>query len=85
MVPGMIQRVNDQSDMTVFTAPPSADDMMISSLAADIKTTKKAKDISLLRDLKDFKVQAKDIEKELSELYMGLSTIEDRKSKTKPS
>ncbi len=84
-VPGMIQRARDQSDMTVFTAPPSADDVMISSLAADIKTTKKAKDISLLRDLKDFKVQAKDIEKELSELYMGLSTIEDRKSKTKPS
>jgi len=85
MVPGMIQRVGDRSDMTVFTAPPSADDVMISSLAADIKTTKKAKDISLLRDLKDLKVPAKDIEKELSELYIGLSTIEDRKSKTKPS
>jgi hypothetical protein len=76
---------DDQSDMTVFTAPVSADDRMISSLADVIKTTKKTKDISLLRELKDFKVPAKDIEKELSDLYQGLDMVSERKNKTKPS
>jgi hypothetical protein len=70
--------------MTVFTAPVSADDRIISSLVDVIKTTKKTKDMSLLRELKDFKAPAKDIEKELSELYQGLDTISDRKGKTKP-
>jgi hypothetical protein len=87
--PPVVSRVSlpkdDQADMTVFTAPVSADDRMISSLADIIKTTKKTKDISLLRELKDFKVPAKDIEKELSELYEGLNTVSDRKGKTKPS
>jgi len=75
---------DDQHDMTVFTAPVSADDRIISSLVDVIKTTKKTKDMSLLRELKDFKAPAKDIEKELSDLYQGLDTISDRKNKTKP-
>jgi hypothetical protein len=87
--PPVISRVSlkkdDHSDMTVFTAPVSADDRMISSLADAIKTTKKTKDISLLRELKDFRVPAKDIEKELSDLYQGLDMISERKNKTKPS
>jgi hypothetical protein len=87
--PPVISRVSlkkdDHSDMTVFTAPVSADDRMISSLADAIKTTKKTKDLSLLRELKDFKVPAKDIEKELSDLYQGLDMISERKNKTKPS
>jgi cell division protein FtsB len=71
--------------MTVFTAPVSADDRIISSLADALKTTKKVKDISLLRELKDFSAPAKDIEKELSDLYQGLDMISERKNKIKPS
>jgi hypothetical protein len=86
--PPVVSRVSlkkdDQHDMTVFTAPVSADDRIISSLVDVIKTTKKTKDMSLLRELKDFKAPAKDIEKELSDLYQGLDTISDRKGKTKP-
>jgi hypothetical protein len=84
-VPGMNQNAGDLTDMTVFTAPVSEDDLMIRSLAADIKITKKAKDVSLLRELKDYKAPAKKIEEELSDLYAGLNKISDKKSKIKPS
>ena len=39
---------------------------MLSSLASDIKYVKKEQNVSLLRELKDFKAPATDIEKELS-------------------
>jgi hypothetical protein len=84
-VPGMNQNAGDLTDMTVFTAPVSEDDMMVRSLAADIKIARKTKDVSLLRELKDYKAPAKKIEEELSDLYSGLNKISDKKSKIKPS
>jgi hypothetical protein len=84
-VPGMNRNAGDLTDMTVFTAPVSEDDMMIRSLAADIKIARKTKDVSLLRELNDYKAPAKKIEEELSDLYSGLKKISDKKSKIKPS
>jgi hypothetical protein len=77
-VPGMNQNAGDLTDMTVFTTPVSADDLLVSSLAADIKIAKKARDVSLLRELKDYKAPAKKIEEELSDLYAALSAASDK-------
>lgn len=74
-----------QSDMAIFTAPVSADDEMVRSLASDAKTTKKAKDASLLRELKDYNAPATDIEGELNEIFSELNATGDKKTKTKPS
>lgn len=74
-----------QQDMAIFTAPVSADDEMVRSLASDAKTTKKAKDASLLRELKDFNAPAKDIEGELNEIFSELNAAGDKKTETKPS
>lgn len=61
---------NDQSDISSFAAggSPGSDEDMLSSLASDIKQVKKEKDVSLLRELKDFKAPATDIEQELQEM-----------------
>jgi hypothetical protein len=60
----------DKTDMSSFAAGTAAgsDDDMLSSLASDIKQVKKENDVSLLRELKDFKAPATDIEKELLEM-----------------
>ena len=85
-IPGLNPRAMEQSDMAVFTAPPSADDEMVSSLATDMKVAKKTKDTSLLRELKEIKAPgAKEIEEELSDLYSGLNAFSDKKNKTKLS
>ncbi len=86
LVPGMHPRAGEPADMTVFTTPVSADDEMVSSIAADIRIAKKKRDVSLLRELKEIKPPgAKEIEEELSDLYLGLSAVADKKSKTKLS
>jgi hypothetical protein len=74
-----------QQDMAIFTAPESADDEMVRSLASDAKTTKKGKDASLLRELKDFNAPATDIEGELNEIFSELNASADKKTKTKIS
>jgi len=74
-----------QQDMAIFTAPVSADDEMVRSLASDAKTTKKAKDSSLLRELKDFNAPATDIEGELNEIFSELNAAAEKKTKTKTS
>ncbi|MGB8219269.1 MAG: hypothetical protein WCE46_02665 [Methanoregula sp.] len=65
----------DKTDMSSFAAGNAAgsDDDMLSSLASDIKQVKKEKDVSLLRELKDFKAPATDIEKELLEMSEQLN------------
>jgi hypothetical protein len=58
---------NQTEDMSSFAAGTAtgSDEDMLSSLASDIKHVKKEQDVSLLRELKDFKAPATDIEKEL--------------------
>ncbi|MFA5236692.1 MAG: hypothetical protein WC362_02420, partial [Methanoregula sp.] len=65
----------DQSDMSSFASGTSigSDEDMLSSLASDIKQVKKEQDVSLLRDLKDFRAPATDIEKELLEMSEQLN------------
>jgi hypothetical protein len=65
-----------QTDMSSFAAGTAtgSDDDMLSSLASDIKHVTKEQDISLLRELKDFKAPATDIEKELLEMSEHLNT-----------
>ncbi|HVP96161.1 hypothetical protein [Methanoregula sp.] len=66
----------DSSDISSFAAGTAqgSDDDMLSSLATDIKQVKKEKDVSLLRELKDFKAPATDIEKELSDISEQMNT-----------
>ena len=80
---------DDQSDISSFAAGTAtgSDDDMLSSLATDIKQVKKEKDISLLRELKDFKAPATDIEKELSDISEQMNTAVSKgaKKRTQPA
>ncbi|WAC04112.1 MAG: hypothetical protein OS112_06470 [Methanoregula sp.] len=73
-----------QTDMAIFTAPVSADDEMVRSLASDVKTAKKTRDAGLLRELKGFNAPAEDIEGELNEIFSELNAAADKKTKIKP-
>ena len=54
------------ADMSAFAKGASgSDEDMLSSLAADVKHVKIERNLSLIRDLKDFKAPAKEIEDEL--------------------
>jgi hypothetical protein len=78
---GSGSRGSDQSEMAAFAAAASGDDDLISSLTAEIKTVKKDQDISLLRDLKDFRAPGATIEAELNELYTTLNSAAEKQKK----
>lgn len=59
------------------------DEDLLSSIASDVKTVKKEKDISLLRELKDFKAPASQIEDELKGMFDQISTAPAKKDKDK--
>ena len=66
-------QVSLQSDISSFAKGASgSDEDLLSSLASDVKHVKKEKNLSLLRDLKDFKAPATEIEDELKETYERL-------------
>ncbi|HNX17340.1 MAG TPA: hypothetical protein PKM50_03315 [Methanoregula sp.] len=67
----------EQTDMSAFAAgtAPGSDEDMLSSLAADIKQVKKEADVSLLRELKDFKAPATDIETDLKDIAEQLNAL----------
>jgi hypothetical protein len=59
-----------RSDISSFAKGVSGgDDDLLSSLASDVKQVKKERNLSLLRELKDFKAPATSIEDELKETY----------------
>jgi len=61
---------SSRSDISSFAKGASgSDDDLLSSLASEVKQVKKERNLSLLRDLKDFKVPATSIEDELKETY----------------
>jgi hypothetical protein len=61
--------ISTHQDMASFASGASGSDAdMLSSLASDVKFVAKEKNISLLRDLSDFKAPASEIESELQEL-----------------
>jgi hypothetical protein len=73
--------VSTQADMAAFAGGSGGDDDMLSSLAADVKHVKKEQDISLLRELKDFRAPATDIEKELGGMYERMNLAQQTKKK----
>jgi hypothetical protein len=60
------EKPRDMSDsMMAFSSGKGMDDDLMSSLKSDVKGVKKDTNAPLLRDLKDVKVPAADLEKEL--------------------
>ncbi len=75
-------QISTQADMASFAGGASgSDEDMLSSLASDVKHVTKEKNISLLRDLKDFKAPATDIENELKEMYETMKSVSDPRKK----
>ena len=61
------------------------DEDLLSSISSDVKHVAKKKDFSLLRELKDFKAPASDIESELSDMYAKLKADEPKEKTTPPT
>lgn len=77
-------QIGVQSDMASFASGAGGtDEDLLSSIASDVKTVKKEKDISLLRELKDFKAPASQIEDELKGMFDQISTAPVKKDKDK--
>jgi len=69
------KQVSTHDEMAAFAGGASGtDEDLLSSLASDVKKVTKEKNISLLRDLKDFKAPAADIEHELNEMFDMMKT-----------
>lgn len=78
-------QIGVQSDMASFAGGAGGtDEDLLSSIASDVKHVKKDKDVSLLRELKDFKAPAAEIENELGDMYRKMGAGPKRKDKTKP-
>ena len=75
-------QIGTQADMASFASASSgSDEDLLSSIASDVKHVTKEKDLSLLRELKDFKAPANEIEKELTDMYQKMSTVQKPKEK----
>lgn len=75
-----------QSDMASFASASGSgsDEDLLSSIASDVKTVKKEKDISLLRELKDFKAPAAEIENELKDMFSRMNVSQKPKETKQP-
>lgn len=79
-------QIGVQSDMASFAGGAGGtDEDLLSSIASDVKTVKKEKDLSLLRELKDFKAPATQIEDELKGMFDQISTAPAKKDKDNPA
>jgi hypothetical protein len=77
--------ISTQDDMSSFAGGASGSDAdLLSSLAADVKHVTKEKNTSLLRDLKDFKAPATDIENELKDMYDRMKAVPNPVKKAIP-
>lgn len=75
-------QIGVQSDMASFASGAGGtDEDLLSSIASDVKTVKKEKDLSLLRELKDFKAPASQIEDELKGMFEQISSAPTKKDK----
>jgi hypothetical protein len=71
-----------QSDMASFAGGAAGtDEDLLSSIASDVRTVKKEKDVSLLRELRDFKAPASEIEQELQNTYQKIGAAPKTKDK----
>jgi hypothetical protein len=73
--------VSTQADMAAFAGGSGGDEDLLSSIASDVKHTKKEQDLSLLRELKDFRAPATEIEKELGGMYERMNLAQQTKKK----
>ena len=74
--------ISTQDDMSSFAGGTSGSDAdLLSSLASDVKHVTKEKNTSLLRDLKDFKAPATDIENELKDMYEAMMAVKNPRKK----
>jgi hypothetical protein len=77
--------ISTQDDMSQFAGGASGSDAdLLSSLASDVKHVTKEKNTSLLRDLKDFKAPATDIENELTGVYETMKAVPNPRKKAIP-
>lgn len=78
-------QIGVQSDMASFAGGSGGtDEDLLSSIASDVKHVKKEKDVSLLRELKDFKAPATEIESELGDMCQRMGVLAKPKDKTMP-
>ena len=71
-----------QDDMSSFAGGASGSDSdLLSSLASDVKHVTKEKNTSLLRDLKEFKAPATDIENELNDIHEMMKAVPNPRKK----
>jgi hypothetical protein len=77
-------QVSTHADMAAFASGPGGDEDLMSSIASSIKHVKKDQDLSLLRELKDFKAPANEIEEELGGMYTRMKDAQSPKRKTSP-
>jgi hypothetical protein len=79
-------QIGVQSDMASFAGGAGGtDEDLLSSIASDVKHVKKEKDVSLLRELKDFKAPATEIESELTDMYTKMGPLLKPKDKNPPA
>jgi hypothetical protein len=79
-------QISINADMSAFAKGASgSDEDMLSSLASDVKQVKKERNLSLIRDLKDFRASATEIEDELRTTCERLKVPANRKEKGIPS
>ncbi len=77
--------ISTQDDMSSFAGGASGSDAdLLSSLASDVKHVTKEKNTSLLRDLKDFKAPATDIENELTDVFETMKAVPNPRKKAIP-
>ena len=79
-------KISADKDMASFAGGASVSDAdMLSSLASDVKYVAKEQNLSLLRDLKDFKAPATEIENELQDVHDRMKAGQNSGKKTTPS
>ena len=78
-------QASTDKDMAAFAGGASSSDAdMLSSLASDVKYVPKEQNLSLLRDLKDFKAPASEIESELQYVHDMMKAGQASGKKTTP-
>jgi hypothetical protein len=78
-------QVSNDKDMASFAGGASSSDAdILSSLASDVKYVAKEQNLSLLRDLKDFKAPASEIENELQYVHDWMKAGQTSGKKTTP-
>ena len=74
-------QISTQSDMAAFASGSGNDEDLLSSIASDVKHVTKERDVSLLRELKDFKAPATEIEQELDAMYKKIDSVKTTQAK----